>query len=142
MSINKALAEERGISQEDQDKIEELHNLLENLISSAVEEGYPDEEKIVKLVHDAEHHLKEIWGFDTDNSYHPWTKKYLSSVWLEKYLFRNRWAFRKFKCLDTGIEFVIPPSVNFRDLFEIGNGFLDVGEGYYFRKGGNVVEII
>ena len=132
MSINKTLAKERGISQEDQDKIEELHKLLENLINSAVEEGYPDEQKIINLIQEAEYQLQELWGFDKDNSYHTWFKNYL---------FRSEWAGRVFECKDTGVVFTIPSNVSRGDFFKIGNGFLDVGDGYYSRKGGNVVEI-
>ena len=133
MSINKTLAEERGISQEDQDKIEELHNLLENLINSAVEEGYPDERKIINLIQEAEYMLQALRNLPCDRKYHTWFKNYL---------FRSEWVGRKFECKDTGVVFTIPSNVSRGDFFKIGNGFVDVGDGYYSRKGGNVVEII
>lgn len=56
--------------------------------------------------------------------------------------FRDQWAGRKFKCLESGEEFVIPDDVRECDFFTIGQGFVDVGRlGAYCRFGGKIVEI-
>lgn len=55
--------------------------------------------------------------------------------------FRKLWAGRTFKCLDTDVVFTMPDDVKPREFFPIGNGFIDVGDGFYSRGGGNIVEI-
>jgi hypothetical protein len=55
--------------------------------------------------------------------------------------FRDKWAGRKFQCLETGEVFVIPDSVYYRDLYQFGESFIDVGDGLYARFGGTVHEL-
>lgn len=55
--------------------------------------------------------------------------------------FRSKWAGRKFKCEETEEEFVIPENVERRQFFKVGNGFVDVGDGYYCRFGGKIEEV-
>jgi len=54
---------------------------------------------------------------------------------------RALWAGRSFRCADTGDEVVIGDDVMPKDFYVVGNGFIDVGDGYYSRSGGNVYEI-
>ena len=113
MSINKALAKERGISQEDQDKIEELHKLLDKLINSAVEEGYPNKEEISELIHRTENMLQTLWSLPVDRSFHKLSRRYG---------FKSLWAGKVFICNDTGETVTIPNSVDECDYFVVGNG--------------------
>lgn len=55
--------------------------------------------------------------------------------------FIEKWKGRKFRCKDTGVEFTVPDCVFYRDFYIIGKGFLDVGDGYYARFGGNIEEL-
>lgn len=55
--------------------------------------------------------------------------------------FRAKWAGRTFGCFDTGTVFTIPDDVHYRAFYTIGKGFIDVGDGYYSRWSGNIVEI-
>lgn len=133
MAINKTLAQARGISQEDQDKIEELHTLVQSLIDAALEEGYPDKEGIKELIHQAELQMQTLWGFSQDRKFH---------TWAPKYKFKSGLAGRKFSNLDTNTMFTIPSTVEPRNFYAIGDGFLDVGDGYYIRSSANVKEIV
>ena len=54
---------------------------------------------------------------------------------------KNSWVGRVFKCSTTGQVFVIPDDVRAKDFFSFGECFVDVGDGYYARFGGNPVEI-
>ena len=56
--------------------------------------------------------------------------------------FRKLWVGRKFKCLETGEEFIIPDDVRECDFFKVGNGYVDVGRlNFYCRFGGQITEV-
>jgi len=55
--------------------------------------------------------------------------------------FQKAWAGRTFECGDTGTRITIPEEVFFRDFIICGKGFIDVGDGYYARFGGNIKEV-
>lgn len=55
--------------------------------------------------------------------------------------FRKVWAGRTFKCKDTEETFTIPEDVYFKEFYSFGNCFVDVGNEYYARFGGNIEEI-
>ena len=55
--------------------------------------------------------------------------------------FRAKWAGRKFQCVKTGEVFVIPDNVYYRDFYQFGEAFIDVGDGHYARFGGVVNEL-
>lgn len=80
MAINKALAEVRGISEENQKEIEGLHSALEKLINSAIDEQYPDVEEIAELIHRTENKLQTLWKFSVNRDYHTWAFDYLRRV--------------------------------------------------------------
>lgn len=132
--INKQLATYRGISQEDQDRIEELHILVENLTEAAISERYPNVEEVVELIHQAEEQLQLIWGSDVDRSKHHYA---------DDYEFRAKWAGKTFKCTISGETITIPDDVRQCELFGIGDGFLDVGRhNHYSRMSDNIVEVL
>ena len=54
--------------------------------------------------------------------------------------FQKEWAGRTFRCLETGETLVIPNDVRRRQFFTFGECFVDVGDGFYARFGGNMVE--
>lgn len=54
---------------------------------------------------------------------------------------KKDWVGRTFQCRDTGVMFTMPDDVTPRRFYPIGNGFVDVGDGYYARFGGNIVEV-
>lgn len=55
---------------------------------------------------------------------------------------KNKWVRRKFRCNKTGEELIIPESVRSKDFYEFGDGcFIDTGDGYYSRWGGDFSEI-
>ena len=55
---------------------------------------------------------------------------------------RENWAGRAFKCTATNETVTIPEDVMPGDFFRIGNCYLDVGDGIYFRGGGVTLEEI
>ena len=55
--------------------------------------------------------------------------------------FRKTWAGRTFRCNTTGVEFTIPDNIYYRQFFAFGDSFIDLGDGYYCRVGGDVEEI-
>ena len=52
------------------------------------------------------------------------------------------WVGRQFRCKKTGITLTIPEDVGPKDYFGFGEWcFVDVGDGYYARFGGDIEEI-
>lgn len=52
----------------------------------------------------------------------------------------KKWEGRKFQCLKTGT-IVELSEVTARQFIEIGEGFIDVGDGHYSRFGGSILEL-
>lgn len=55
--------------------------------------------------------------------------------------FRDKWVGRTFRCKKTGVEFTIPEDVFYKQFFSFGDSFIDVGDGYYSRVGGDIEEV-
>lgn len=55
--------------------------------------------------------------------------------------FRAKWVGRTFKCALTGEIFTVPEDAYYRDYYTFGQAFLDLGDGYYARYGGSIVEV-
>lgn len=89
-------------------------------------------QSVYDKIEELEFKLQELWGF-TQNACKHWHKHI--------YKFKCSWIGRKFKCVKTGEEFIIPETVSYGSLFEFGNCFIDVGDGYYSRFGGEIEEI-
>ena len=121
MAINWQLAEDLGLSEEVIFKIEEIHEELGCLLE-ACDEGYRPE--YFDYIEQLEFLLQGLWGFEQNEERHTW--KHL-------YKFRCQWVGRKFRCLTTGEELVIPDKVYPRDYLSFGEAGVDVGvlDGYY-----------
>jgi hypothetical protein len=55
--------------------------------------------------------------------------------------FRAKWVGRTFKCTVTGEIFTVPENAYYRDYYTFGQASLDLGDGYYARWGGSIVEL-
>lgn len=127
MAANRFLANAKGLSEEDIQRIDDIHDHLEWFIEDAVLTDR-DEPTTLKEIEKWEFLLQEIWGFPLDSSKH---------VWNNKYLFKKQWAFTTWECVETGESFTIPYEVEETDFYVIGNGYVDVGRfpGYYRVSG-------
>ena len=121
MAINMQLAEDLGLSQANISDIEEIHEYLECLLESC-DEGYCPE--YYDYIEQLEFLLQRLWGFEQDEKRHTW--KHL-------YKFRCQWVGRKFKCLTTGEELMIPDKVYPKEYLTFGEAGVDLGvlDGYY-----------
>lgn len=137
MTANLDLTKQRGISQENIEAINSLHELLERLIASYTLEV--DYQEARDLVRSTEFTLQRLWGFSEDSLYHTWYKK-LNQRHLEL-----TWVGRTFKDTDSGTQRTIRErhDVRERGTFSVGTGFIDFGvaNGYH-RIVGNLVEIV
>jgi hypothetical protein len=55
--------------------------------------------------------------------------------------FRAKWVGRTFKCKVTGEIFTVPENAYYRDYYTFGQASLDLGDGYYARWGGSIIEL-
>jgi len=53
----------------------------------------------------------------------------------------EKWVGKQFKCTETGEIFTVPSDVRPGDFYQFGNCFIDVGDGYYSRMGGSIIQI-
>ncbi len=57
--------------------------------------------------------------------------------------FKSRWLGRSFRCLETGqVVTLTSDLIHPRALIPIGNGAIDLGDGFYSRKVGKIEEVI
>ena len=120
MSVNMALAERQGLTEEDIRGIEAIHNLLERMMEIS-KHGYS--EFLYRFIEDTEYILQDVWGFPQDPSKHTW--KY-------RYKFKTAWVGTKWRCTETGEMFTVPVDVEEKDCYYWGEAMLDVGvlDGY------------
>lgn len=131
MVANRRLAEQRGISEEECLEIDKLHNFSETIMNYYLDSGDPfNTAKFMLTGIDFE--LQRLWRFPQDEAFHTLYKRYD---------FKCLWAGRQFRCKKTGSVFKIPNSVTPKDFYGVGDGFIDVGDGYYCRFGGAIEEI-
>lgn len=132
---NKQLADQRNISQESREAIDEMHVLLEKLIDAyTLEIPYQEAESLVKSANKT---LSDLWKFEYNERYDQWTPR------LKQKALELTWAGRSFKCGKTGVVVIITPEQAYeRNLITVGEGFIDLGvfQGYS-RVFGNVEEI-
>lgn len=135
MSANLELAKQRGISQENIEAINNLHELLERLISCYTLEV--DYQEARDLVRSTEFTLQRLWGFPEDESYHSWV-----DMLADKHL-ELVWSGRTFECQTTGARRTLTKHDTYeRNFIAIGACNIDFGAaGAYHRVLGNLVEI-
>lgn len=135
MAHNKALADERGISQQNREYIDQLHLMLEELIETYTLDV--DFDKAYELCHDIEYLLQDLWGFSRNKHFHSWAAS-LKQKWMNL-----TWTGRTFKCKDTGEVVVIPEEWVYEGSFiKVGDGALDLGRvNSYHRILGDIEEI-
>ena len=133
---NKQLADERGVSEEDREYIDQLHDLLYKLINSyTLDVPYEEAEALVKSANKT---LSDLWGFDYNPRYDQWTPR-LAQKWM-----KLAWEGKRYRCKDTGAEVLLTcDKVYEKSFVRVGNGFVDLGVANgYSRFGGNIEEII
>lgn len=132
---NKQLADQRNISQENRDAIDEMHILLEKLLNTyTFDIPYEEAEALVKSANKT---LSDLWKFKYDECYDQWTPR------LRQKGFELTWVGRSFKCGKTGAVVTITPEQAYeRNLIAVGEGFIDLGvfQGYS-RIVGDIEEI-
>ncbi len=89
-------------------------------------------QSVYEKIEQLEFELQELRGYESDSTRHS-RKNY--------YRFKCSWVGRKFKCIKTGEELIIPETVTYGSFFEFGECFLDVGDGHYCRGAGDIEEI-
>jgi len=129
--VNKSLALRQGLSEEEIEDIDFIHEKLNECITENCTK--PFNQDIYNDIEESEFHLQKLWGFTQNPDYH---------TWKNEYKFKCDWVGRVFQCTETGKKFTIPTLVEEKDFYNIGNGYLDVGvlEGYSRWSG--VKEII
>ena len=131
MTASRALAAQRGISEEVCKKIDQLHEDIDDYITRAIKEDIS--ECLVEVyLKDMEFLLQELWGFPEDDRYHTYFKKYR---------FRKQWAGKKYRCNTTGQEFAVPFNVSECAFFQWGEAFVDVGRLNAYARFSNCTEI-
>lgn len=114
--INKALAMQQCLSEDEIEAIEEIHVVLESLLKRANLGVFNT--SIYNAIEQLEYKAQELWGFPQDASRHTWKKLYE---------FRCQWVGRTFKCNFTGVEVSLPEDVEECDFIRVGEGFVDCG---------------
>lgn len=67
--INEELADRLGVSQENRDKINQLHGYLDKLLSEP-ENVYSEYERVVTHIERIEFELQRLWGFEQNKAFH------------------------------------------------------------------------
>lgn len=132
MAHNKTLAKLRGISEEDTQKIDEIHEQINELMNRASLGVF--NYSVYNAIEQLEFWLQKLWKFEVNPTYH---------TYKHAYAFKVQWCGRRFRCVNTGEEFVIPFEVKERDYFAWGDVAVDVGRlNGYHRIIGKVEEIV
>lgn len=132
MTANRELAKQRGLSEDDIDCIDVLHEMVDYVMKMGVDGNYTDE-FVKDYLEKIEYELQSCWKFEPNEAYHTYYKKYLV---------KKHWANRKFKCTETGEVLTIPWEVKETDCFYFGKCMIDVGRaGFYSRASGDFLEI-
>lgn len=135
MTANLELAKQRGISEENVEAINSLHELLERLISSyTLDVDYQETRNLVRSTNMT---LSNLWGFTYDERFDQWTPRF------EQRHMQLVWAGRTFRCEDTGtVRTIEAKDVGVCRLWGCGNGCIDFGRPMaYSRIIGNLAEI-
>lgn len=116
MTVNKALAERQGLTEEEIEEIEDIHEGLDWVLKT-----YPSTrfyQGLYDHIERVEFRLQDLWGFPQDPTKHTW--KY-------RYKFKTEWVGTKWRCTETGDMFTVPVDVEEKDCYYWGKAMLDVG---------------
>lgn len=131
MAANRTLAKQRGLSDEQIERIDYIHDKIDEFTAAWIKEPFSQSRK--DEIHSLEYLLQRAWGFPEDCGYHTYAKVYE---------FKCQWVGKVFRCNVTGKEFTIPNTVKERDFFPVGEGAVDVGRLHgYYRIVGDVIEV-
>lgn len=132
MAANLELAKERGLSEEDISKINELHEALEYYTDLFIK--VPWNQKAEDIIHNLEFAAQRLWKFPGDKRFH---------TWAPRYAFLCNWFGRSFKCLDTGETITLGKDIYPKQFISFGKCAIDLGVlNGYSRKIGNIQEIL
>lgn len=131
MTASRALAAQRGISEEDCLEIDELHEEIDGYIYLAITEDW-EESLVQRVLENYEYRLQCAWKFTPDKKYHTYFKKYQ---------FKKEWCNRSFKCNSTGQIFTVLMDVKECSFYQWGDAYLDTGRLNSYSRFSNCTEI-
>ncbi len=123
--INHKLADEMGLTTGEREVIETLHKIISDYEKCSLLRGGSLEDAEGFLTA-CDYTLQELWGFPKDEKFH---------TYFDNFKFKKEWVGRTFVSGD-GTTFTIPLDVRKREFYPIGEGFVDVGDGFYSRFSG------
>lgn len=137
MAINRDLAKQRGLCEEDIANIEALHDDCDTILREYVASGRDNLQINLDLLKKFEFRLQHLWGFPPDERYHT------RGILLKNIHLQQEWVGRTFECIESGVRATVSEgNVSEGALFLVGNGFIDFGRaGAYHRIGGNIREV-
>lgn len=120
MAVNRQLAEQRGIPDDDVRLIEFLHDHMELIIENTL--AVHDLPTRLSYLRELEFQLQDLWKFDRDSRYHTWCQRLINRHRAMSY------AGVKYECNKTGaIRTLEAEDVEKGGIIGIGNGFIDFG---------------
>lgn len=128
MVANRRLAKERGLSQEEVDEIDALHEQIDSLIARRAGLGVFNS-SVYNAIEEMEYRLQDLWEFPRDCGYHRYK---------HEYEFKTQWVGRTFKDKVTGVEKTLELDEIYEGAFiAIGDSAIDLGRlnGYYRMLG-------
>ena len=128
---NKILGDKLGISQEERDEIDRIHERLGDLVSRANLGVF--NQSVYNAIEEYERQLQSLWGFPRNERKH---------TWKHRYKFKCTWVGRLFQCQSTGEIFEIPETVEERDFYSWGEAYVDVGRFDCYSRFSNCKEIV
>lgn len=127
MAANPDLVKQMGVSDENVRRINFIHNLLDTLLNE--DDDYltnVDRPDMFKHISDLEFSLQRLWGFSEDRRYHTWRER------MRKRLREIDYLGKTWRCTVTGTERTVTGDdlLIAGQLFGVGKGFVDFGDGY------------
>lgn len=137
MAVNMVLANRLGISQENIEKINAIHEDITALVDSYEIESQEIYTSTRQQITRFEFMLQELWGFSQDSRYHTHVQRLA-----DKHL-QLEWVGRAFQCVKTRkVKTIEKEDVSERGTWGVGECFIDFGRANgYSRIVGELEEI-
>lgn len=120
MAANRALAVQRGISDESVDMIDTIHDQIDYIIDNTM--AVHDLPIRLAFVRNLEFTLQDLWEFDRDSRYHTHCQRLINKHRAVSY------DGAKYRCTQTGtIGILNADDVEVGGIIGIGKGFIDFG---------------